>query len=513
MKFNSNFLYILSIIVLIQWNVPAKAQGRVLSREIKSILNAAGKNRSNLEGYLDHYKDSSDLKWKSACFIVENMDIHYSEVCHWVDEFNNLVPFNEQDYPTYSLSIKSFNELRNQKKIHPVVERIPDINCITSQFLIDNTEFAFKIWEKQKNRNYTFDEFCEYILPYRNFSEKLENWRDVYYNEFAPKNNNSFKMTVKKSSDCLNDLLKGYFVSSYSYESKEINTISLSPLQMIFRKRGLCEDMVSFTLFVFKSQGIPCRIDMVPFHGTSTGRHYWNVVIDEKHSALPFEGAQSFIDQFSLKREPSKVLTITYSKQKETLASKFPLSEIPAGFLRNRNYKDVTDLYWRTKDVKCKLFNKTKLKVAYISVLNGLTWCPCFWGEINNGCDVSFSKMGCGVIYLPMIYLGKKIIPSAYPIAVHLDGEQEILKINYQRLHNIKIEEQEKYLKFQQGKKYTLFYWDNAWKMLGMPKTANGDSMIFENVPSNSLLLLIPENSKRKERPFTISLSGERMWW
>jgi hypothetical protein len=32
-------------------------------------------------------------------------------------------------------------------------------------------------------------------------------------------------------------------------------------------------------------------------------------------------------------------------------------------------------------------------------------------------------------------------------------------------------------------------------------------------VPANALLLLIPEYSQRKERPFIMLDNGERVWW
>jgi hypothetical protein len=38
-------------------------------------------------------------------------------------------------------------------------------------------------------------------------------------------------------------------------------------------------------------------------------------------------------------------------------------------------------------------------------------------------------------------------------------------------------------------------------------------SLVFENVPKNALLLLIPEYSQGKERPFIITDNQERIWF
>ena len=38
--------------------------------------------------------------------------------------------------------------------------------------------------------------------------------------------------------------------------------------------------------------------------------------------------------------------------------------------------------------------------------------------------------------------------------------------------------------------------------------------MVFHNVPKNALLVLMPKvEGERKERVFTISDTGERVWW
>jgi hypothetical protein len=37
--------------------------------------------------------------------------------------------------------------------------------------------------------------------------------------------------------------------------------------------------------------------------------------------------------------------------------------------------------------------------------------------------------------------------------------------------------------------------------------------MTFVNVPDNALLLLVPQYSKRKERPFIITENGSRNWF
>ena len=62
--------------------------------------------------------------------------------------------------------------------------------------------------------------------------------------------------------------------------------------------------------------------------------------------------------------------------------------------------------------------------------------------------------------------------------------------------------------------RYELFYWDNAWISLGTQvATMDADCLQFNQVPQNVLMLLVPEYSERKERPFIIMPDGTRYWW
>lgn len=50
------------------------------TKRAEQVLKQAGENRSELETVLDYYnqKPSDSLKYKAACFLIENMAYHYS---------------------------------------------------------------------------------------------------------------------------------------------------------------------------------------------------------------------------------------------------------------------------------------------------------------------------------------------------------------------------------------------------------------------------------------------------
>lgn len=42
---------------------------------------------------------------------------------------------------------------------------------------------------------------------------------------------------------------------------------------------------------------------------------------------------------------------------------------------------------------------------------------------------------------------------------------------------------------------------------------AKTTELVFENIPSDALLLLLPEYTQGKERPFIFTETGERQWF
>ena len=59
--------------------------------------------------------------------------------------------------------------------------KVYDCHVIKAEYLIENIDLAFAAWQKRPWRHsLSFDEFCEWILPYRIGDEPLENWRKVF---------------------------------------------------------------------------------------------------------------------------------------------------------------------------------------------------------------------------------------------------------------------------------------------------------------------------------------------
>lgn len=482
---------------------------------VEAVLKETPSNRNELEKAIDYFlKEGDSLKIKAIYFLVSNMDIHYSASYYWADSLGKKIAYNELNYLDFGTALQAFDEVKkNTPQIHPKPITYRDIDSIKASYLIDNVERAFAVWKRPWGKEVSFKNFCEYILPYRASVEPLQNWRSTYQQKFDWINDSSKGKTTDDALLYLGSDFKKWFLNTYDIETRKEPLPRLGAMQLLQRKKGPCEDIADLATFALRSQGFQVTNDMVTYWGTSSGSHFCNSTVNSQLQPIRFDASTSTVRLTTFAREPAKVIRTTYSKQPDVVANFEDVHNIPAGFMRTKNYTDVTHEYWETKDVHCPVFDTpAKPRVAYACVFNYSEWRPTWYGKVTND-SVVFTDMSKGVVYLPVYYNNGKRKPAGYPIAVGYNHEM-VLAPDTINTHSTKIQQQDKYLVFRSGKNYKLYFWNNSWKLLGEQKaTEETRELVFNNVPRNALLLLVPEYSQRKERPFVIMDDGQRLWW
>lgn len=162
-----------------------------------------------------------------------------------------------------------------KKYCYKGAELILDCQYVTSKYLINTIEFSYNAWTKvPKNKRASFEDFCNYILPYKNGSEPIEE---------------DSRMKLAKKYTWVSDLLnKGTplsivvdSVSSvYNFENvMEVRDYYPQPLsisQLEKTKFGLCDYGVNYLLNVFRSLGIVSARDAMLHWGNHPCRgHSW----------------------------------------------------------------------------------------------------------------------------------------------------------------------------------------------------------------------------------------------
>lgn len=480
---------------------------------VETVLKKAGNNRVELEKAIEYCQKTGDsLKTKAIYFLIANMDIHSSSDYYWEDATGKKIAYNELDYPDFEQVKTAFDAIKEKNqglKPKPIIYK--DIETITGDYLIQNLEKAFEAWRSSAVKTTSFDDFCEYILPYRVSIEPIQNWRSAYAEKFKWITEQIVSKGFKSVLYYVKDDCDTWFTNTWGEQRKE-PLPRLGGLQLLLRKQGPCPDIADLGVFIMRSQGIPAAVNVIPFWATSTGGHFMNTIFGDTMQAYNCDfGSKDFGE--NLKREPAKVLRLTYSKQSQTLASFEEPNNIPTGILQQQNYIDITKEYWETTDVKCPLYpSTTASKIVYATTFNGLSWRPFWWGKVEKE-QTTFSSICKGTVIIPQYYSNGKLIPAGAPVIVG-DKEPKVLLPDLTQTKDVVIAEADKYLRFKIGATYKLFYWNNGWKLVDSREvTVPTTAMLFTKVPKNVLLLFLSSDSKKLERPFIIDDEGNRNWF
>ncbi len=501
-------------ITIIICTVIAGCSQRECPQQIEIALEKAGSNRNELEQAWKHFAGRDDsLKLRAVEFLIENMDIHYTKTYYWETSDGKKIDFSEFDHPDFKSAVAAINILREKHNdLHFKDTVLYDIHEMKGKYLIEHVNRSVDSWRSSLYKNIPFKDFCEYILPYRVTIEPISHWLPIYQERYKWVGDSLKRRSMPDVFDYLTVDFKEWFTFTYGEVRNEPSS-RLSAQQLLFREKGECEDIAALETFILRSQSIPTAYVSIPCWGTSFGAHFANTVFDRDMRPSRFDVTRSSETDYGLEREPAKVLRYTYSRQPQTLAEQNLSVEIPEGYLRQSNYIDITSEYWQTADVTIPLHSgMDSTKVVYAGTFNQGAWNSVWWGQCDND-SVTFKDMPRGLVILPLRFQQGELSSAGYPM---INGYNHRLHLIPDLKHRraVTIKEQEHYLRFRPNRTYELYYWDNNWVSVGKKRAqANEDQLEFSNVPQNALLLLIPDYSERKERPFIIMPDGTRYWF
>lgn len=150
---------------------------------LETALIQAGDNRAELEKVLNHYAVDS-LKYKAACFLIENMPYHYYYTGEEVDYEKQFFKMLHETALSPEVIADSLNRGRMNEQFGRT-ELKYDIREVDSVYLVHNIDWAFKVWREQPwGKKVSFENFCEYVLPYRVGDECPVEWRERLYDKY-----------------------------------------------------------------------------------------------------------------------------------------------------------------------------------------------------------------------------------------------------------------------------------------------------------------------------------------
>lgn len=404
---------------------------------------------------IDHYAELGDtLKMKAAQFLVENMQYHNSLDNPLLDQYyEGIARINQEyDYPEciaqYELLYDSLGQLNERE-----TKVINDTTAIDAETLINNIDLAFKDWKEGLWASHlSFDEFCEYLLPYRVGSEKFEPWRKVLREEFWGSTDIALKSEdmydqVYWAACKVNDALRKRRFHNQKVLPQIDAEWPVSVLKNI--KMGECYDYARWTTYVMRACGIPIAIDFTPQWPDRAHNHHWNVLFDNTGYSIPFMGGESNPGNPSKEgRKMAKVYRCTFAYQHQSL---YALNEqvkapIPPS-LDSPFIKDVSTEYFKGYDLTINLNNACPGDAfAYLAVFDNQEWVPVAFSKIDSRGKATFCNLGADIVYMPVYWRKDGCVPAGDIFILNRDGSIQTLQADEQRLQSITI-----------GRKYPLY--------------------------------------------------------
>ncbi len=394
--------------------------------ELEKALLFSGDNRANLEYVLDYYSKHPEdsLKLKAAEYLISNMPGHYSYYGSSLEAYRNDVD-SSSVLKSLPWSIRNIFYLYPYQNVYALknVKRIEDAKCITASYLISNIDRAFECWRYPWARHLSFEDFCEYLLPYRIGNEPLSNWRDSLEGVYS---------SVLQKMQSIDELFESPYQACLQLNDRLIEEMNQArtdsvcfthPLIGTKRVIGMkCLEYVPTAVLVMRSLGIPVSLEMIEQWSSRSGRHYWNSVYHFTGLRYPFTGFDSRPRGLNQDYKMNKIYRRTYAVDKQSLIYRHPDEPVP-GFFEDRFLKDVTREYMTCYDITVDLKHlpEEKREYAYLCVFNNEGWTPVHYGKIEKN-RVTFTQVGPQTMYIAGYYIDDEIVPASLPFHVNLDG-------------------------------------------------------------------------------------------
>ena len=363
---------------------------------LDAALKLAENNRPELETVLKHYAlDPADsLKYRAACFLIENMPYYgYYEG----KSLNNYLPIYEalakskqepqavQDSFILKYGHFSINQLENK----------PDIKEIKSNYLINNIEWAFKVWKEQPwGKNVSFNDFCEYILPYKIEDEKPSEWRQKMYEKY-----NYLLNPYRNSPEAKDPLFAAKIIlDSLSKGEKHFTTIlpnlpHIGPELSERWRTGSCRELTDLTVYVLRSLGIPCGIDFMPVHARGNAGHLWTFILDingETYTSDYLDASIGILHSKDCRHFTSKVYRKMFGVNQHLNKQLQKLTTTVPPFFSQPRFTDVTSSYTGRNPVRSISIPESawydgnkNLSLVYLCVSQKKDWVPVAWTQFD----------------------------------------------------------------------------------------------------------------------------------
>lgn len=417
---------------------------------LEQALEFAGDNRSELEKVLEHFSGDGE-KQDAAKFLIANMPGHKCMIGQYREYYAEAERVLCQEAGCSALdSLESIALGYDSRIRYEYVSKVID-----AKYLINDIGNAFAQWrDGEWAHHLSFADFCEWLLPYTcSDSQPLDDWRtelESYAKKYIDElhvctdyQNNPRAAVCRVNDYLIASIDKQLWIhSAHGFPIYDPEIFAELP-------GATCTEYAEMTTLIMRSKGIPVGIDFTPQWPDRQYGHSWCVFPTLRGKTSMFNPYSSNPDYPHYTHAKfAKVFRRTYRADAEYLKLvRKHHGNIPP-MLQSPFFKDVTDEYVRTADLKVPIMDGVKLsrKDVYIAVFDNMEWRPVYWGR-KRGRKACFRRMGPNVTYLAMGYVKGKLQPVSLPFRLNSTYKIEYIRPDWNG----------KKCKFSLWRKYPMF--------------------------------------------------------
>ncbi len=363
-------------------------------------------------------------------------------------------------------SKKKLNSLLSNQTAKPHV--LIDKEYISSSFLQAQDSLAFWALSKSEWRNeISVNDFVEYILPYKQELEFVDNWRDSLLSSYS---NLVLQQPILNNLDSLYSFLRnGIFWSlSSKFEIKSLYPSESNFTWLNYSAEGDCVARSRLMIYYLRAAGAPATFDYIPAWGNRTyARHAYVGLANKKIQVDKLldnaNDTLNLVDNLNAAMQPKNrpnfhndeippYLTIQYEKtipkvyrrtwsiQPEIaqIMNRVPKDQLYTKLIQP-NMLDVTQEYLVTASIDMWHNPFEGVKIGYLATFDTNGWRPVSFAPFNSLGVAQFRKLGKNILYMPMACNRQDLIPIGRPFILDSLGRKRELKCNINNKINMKL--------------------------------------------------------------------------
>jgi len=317
------YLFLLLLMVLISDGC-LKSKKTGIPKAVRKVINLADIHKVEFLNAMVSYEAPEDsLKLKTLYYLIANMGSHYEITYKITDSTGKVYSFPFNDYPDYQ-TLRKHLRLLKEKKGSLNVEHdtiLLDIKTINSKLLTSNIDTAFISWTNPiyKQNIYSFNNFCQYILPYRVANEKAEPFREFLKTRYS---NKIFSILHPSQINLVSLIgrLHQLVMSDIKYDKRyELHYNYPTLDEITTTHRGNYRDVTIYEVKAFRSFGIASTMDYSPYFADTSGSYFWPVVMVSDQQFIPVFYPGISTDNLTTPGKLSKVYRQKYTDDTTSL--------------------------------------------------------------------------------------------------------------------------------------------------------------------------------------------------